>query len=181
MRRKRKRSGIVRGAELSTVMKNKKRTQNKKKPIVVAVSSGFDPIHIGHVRMFQQAKKLGDRLVVILNNDNWLMRKKGYVFMPEHERKELIEHVRWVDRVVLTEHKPRTRDMSVCDALRKLKPDVFANGGDRTHSNIPEVPVCEEIGCTMVFNVGHGGKVQSSSWLVGKHRAIKDKKGGRAR
>ncbi len=140
--------------------------KDKKRKKMVAVSGGFDPIHVGHARMFQRARKLGDKLVVILNNDNWLKKKKGYAFMPEKERAELLKHIRWVDKVVLTKHKPGTKDMSVCDTLRQIRPDVFANGGDRKLDNIPEVAVCEEIGCRMVFNVGHGGKVQSSSWLV---------------
>jgi cytidyltransferase-like protein len=138
----------------------------KKKKKVVAVSGGFDPIHPGHVRMFKEAKKLGDELVVILNNDNWLKLKKGYSFMSEQERKEVIEAFEVVDGVVLTEHEDGTTDMSVCRELRKIKPDIFVNGGDRTKSNIPEVPVCEEIGCEMVFNIGEGGKIQSSSWLL---------------
>lgn len=146
-------------------MKNK-----NKKEVVVAVSGGFDPIHIGHVRMFEEAKKLGDKLVVILNNDNWLKLKRGYAFMPEHERKEIIEAFAVVDRVVLTEHKPGTTDYSICNELQKIRPDIFANGGDRTYKNIPEVPVCKEIGCKMVFNVGKGGKIQSSSWLLEKYK-----------
>ena len=74
--------------------------KNDPKKVVVAVSGGFDPIHIGHVRMFERAKTLGDELVVILNNDNWLKKKKGFSFMPEKERKEVIEALRVVDRVV---------------------------------------------------------------------------------
>ena len=135
---------------------------------VVAVSGGFDPLHIGHVRMFEAAKKLGDKLVVIINNDNWIELKKGKAFMPEQERKELIEALRVVDDVVLTKHKPGTDDLSICEVLKEIKPDIFANGGDRKEDNIPEVAVCKEIGCEMVFNVGEGGKVQSSSWLVDK-------------
>lgn len=138
----------------------------KKKKVVVVVSGGWDPIHIGHVRLFKEAKKLGDELVVILNNDNWLKKKKGYVFMQEKERKELIEALSMVDKVVLTHHKPDSQDMSVNKELRKIKPDIFANGGDRTKRNIPEIAVCKELGCNMVFNVGQGGKVQSSSWLL---------------
>ncbi|MCR4328865.1 MAG: adenylyltransferase/cytidyltransferase family protein [Patescibacteria group bacterium] len=133
---------------------------------IVAVSGGFDPIHVGHVRLFEEAKKLGDYLVVILNNDNWLRKKKIHIFMSEKERAEIISGLRVVDEVVLTEHPENPEDASVCDALRKIRPHIFANGGDRTHSNIPEVSVCEEIGCEMIFNVGPGGKVQSSSWLL---------------
>lgn len=141
--------------------------KNKKR--IVAVSGGFDPVHIGHVRLFEQAKKLGDKLVVILNNDNWLKKKKNYIFMPQKERKELIEALKAVDKVVLTSHKPNPKDMSVCNELIKIKPDIFANGGDRNKGNIPEVPVCKKIGCKMVFNIGQGGKIQSSSWLLGKY------------
>jgi D-beta-D-heptose 7-phosphate kinase/D-beta-D-heptose 1-phosphate adenosyltransferase len=140
----------------------------KKKKIVVAVSGGFDPVHIGHVRLFKEAKKLGDELVVILNNDNWLKNKKGFVFMPQKERKEVIESIKWVDRVVITSHPKDLKDTSVNFELTKIRPNIFANGGDRTNKNIPEIPVCKKINCQMVFNVGHGGKIQSSSWLVDK-------------
>lgn len=143
--------------------------EHKVKNIIVAVSGGFDPIHVGHVRMFKEAKKLGNKLTVILNNDNWLKNKKGFVFMPQKERKELIENIVWVDKVILTTHKPNSKDMSVCVELLKIKPDIFVNGGDRTMKNIPEVPVCKSIGCKMVFNIGHGGKMQSSSWLLANY------------
>ncbi len=139
-----------------------------KKQVVVAVSGGFDPIHPGHIRMFKEAKALGDKLVVILNNDNWLVKKKKFNFMPEQERKEVIEAIRWVDEVIITKHSKDTDDMSVCDALQKLHPDVFANGGDRKADNIPEYELCKKLGIKMAFNVGTGGKIQSSSELVQK-------------
>lgn len=141
-----------------------------KKPKIVAVSGGFDPVHIGHVRMFIAAKKLGDKLIVILNNDNWLKKKKGYVFMHEKERKEIIGAFKVVDKVVISKHPKNPKDTSVCKELVKIKPNIFANGGDRKLDNIPEAQVCKKIKCKMVFNVGKGGKVQSSSWLVNKHR-----------
>lgn len=132
----------------------------------VAVSGGFDPIHIGHVRMFEEAKKLGTHLVVILNNDNWLRSKKGFVFMPQSERAEIISKLACVDRVVLTEHTENDPDRSVCNAIEQFKPDVFANGGDRrAEADIPEAKTCAEHGIEMVFNVG-GDKIQSSSWLT---------------
>jgi D-beta-D-heptose 7-phosphate kinase/D-beta-D-heptose 1-phosphate adenosyltransferase len=140
-----------------------------KKEIIVAVSGGFDPIHIGHIRMFKKAKALGDKLVVILNNDNWLKKKKGYAFMPQKERKEIIENIKWVDKVVLTSHISNPEDMSVCKDLTKLKPDIFANGGDRKKGNVPEDLVCEKYGIKMAFNIGNGGKIQSSSWLLEKY------------
>lgn len=140
----------------------------KKKPIVVAVSGGWDPIHIGHIRLFKEAKKLGDQLVVIINNDNWLMKKKGYVFMPQKERKELIEALEVVNKVILTSHPPNPKDMSVAKELRKLRPNIFANGGDRPRKTLPvkEIAACRAIGCKMVYGIGRGGKVQSSSWLL---------------
>ena len=141
-----------------------------KKEIVVAVSGGFDPIHIGHVRMFKEAKALGDRLIVILNNDHWLKKKKGYAFMPQKERKEIIENIKWVDGVVLTTHKANPKDMSVANDLKRIQPDIFANGGDRKQGNVPELPICEQYGIKMVYNIGHGGKIQSSSWLLEAYR-----------
>jgi len=140
-----------------------------KKKIIVAVSGGFDPIHIGHVELFYRAKSLGDELVVILNNDNWLVKKKRHIFMLQEERRQIIGALKPVDRVVLTEHKPGTEDLSVCRELKKLKPDIFANGGDRNKNNIPEVAICDKIGCKMVFNIGQSGKIQSSSWLLEKY------------
>jgi len=132
----------------------------------IAVSGGFDPVHIGHVRLFEAARALGDRLVVILNNDNWLMAKKGFIFMPQDERKEVLEAFRAVDEVMLTGHPGSPTDMSVCAELRELRPDVFANGGDRKEDNVPEYALCEELGIEMVFGLGFGGKVQSSSELA---------------
>jgi len=141
-------------------------SEQSQERIIVAVSGGFDPLHIGHARLFKEARKLGDELVVILNNDNWLLKKKGYVFMPQEERIEILQALTVVDRVVLTNHPQNPEDMSVCAELLELKPHIFANGGDRKIDNVPEVALCNEIGCKMVFNVGHGGKVQSSSRLA---------------
>ena len=155
--------------------------QQAKEPVVVAVSGGFDPVHIGHVRMFNEAKKLGDKLIVILNNDNWLMKKKGYVFMPEHERKEIIESFHAVDKVIVSNHKKNPEDMSVCIGLIEIKPHIFANGGDRNmkdaldpnSSLYREREIHKKLGIEMVYNVGHGGKVQSSSELVKKAKLKK--------
>ena len=139
---------------------------------VVAVSGGFDPVHIGHVRMFEEAKKLGTHLVVILNCDDWLVRKKGFAFMPEDERAELIKKFEAVDDV----HIHHSDDVHVSDALRDYQMDidgnlypvhVFANGGDRKdEADIPEAEVCKGKNIELIFNIGHGGKVQSSSWLT---------------
>lgn len=142
--------------------------------IIVAVSGGFDPLHIGHTRLFTEAKKRGDELVVILNNDNWLKAKKGFVFMRERERKEIIEAIAGVGRVVLTRHKPNPKDMSVCRELKKLRPDIFVNGGDRRKGNLndAETIVCKRINCKMMFHTGSGGKIQSSSWLLDKYKKL---------
>lgn len=140
-----------------------------KKNVIVAVSGGMDPIHIGHILLFQEAKKLGDQLVIILNNDNWLKAKKQHIFMPEKERKEILEALSCVDKVILTGHTKNTKNMSVCRELCKLRPHIFANGGDRHHHNIPEVAICKAIKCKMVFNIGKGGKIQSSSQLLDKN------------
>ena len=154
-------------------------TQQKKKQIVVATSGGFDPIHIGHVRLLQEAKKLGDQLVVILNNDNWLRNKKGYVFMPEKERKEILLAIQVVDKVIITQHKPHDKDMSVMHELKRICPAIFAKGGD-TSPNAPngdkEMPLCKQLGIRVIFGVGRGGKVQSSSWLVEAARKNRPKK-----
>ncbi len=150
----------------------------KNKKIVVAVSGGFDPIHVGHIDLLREAKELGDELVVILNNDNWLQFKKGHVFMSEQERKEILEAIKYVDRVVLTKHEPDTKDISICRGLEEIKPDIFANGGDRKPDGdpVPEVEVCKNLGIKMVYNVGQRGKIQSSSWLVDKYRNKENEK-----
>ncbi|MHA1304297.1 MAG: adenylyltransferase/cytidyltransferase family protein [Candidatus Heimdallarchaeaceae archaeon] len=133
----------------------------KKKTKVVAVSGGFDPVHAGHIRYFKEAKKLGDKLVVILNSDNFLLAKKGFKFMSFEERKEIIEALECVDEVI----ECIDEDQTVCETLMRLVPDIFAKGGDRTIDNIPEKEICDKLGIKLVFGVG-GGKIQSSSLLV---------------
>ena len=135
----------------------------EEKPTVI-VSGGFDPIHIGHIRLIQDAANHG-KVIVVINNDNWLKKKKGYNFMHENDRKEIIESMKDVHKVVLTGHPEDPEDMSVCEALKEIKPDIFANGGDRKADNIPEYKLCEDAGISMVFNIG-GEKLRSSSELV---------------
>ena len=132
----------------------------------IVVSGGFDPIHVGHLRMFQEASELASKLIVIVNNDNFLIEKKGYVFMPIAERMEIIEGFGVVDTVV----ESIDADLTVCKTLEWLSKEenvnIFANGGDRDSKDaIPEAEVCEQNNITMKFNVG-GGKIQSSSDLV---------------
>lgn len=138
----------------------------------IAVSGGFDPVHVGHIELFREAKKLGDRLVVILNNDHWLKKKKGFVFMNENERKAVLLAIRYIDEVIITSHPENPTDMSICRELEALQPDIFANGGDRdkkdadskTSSLNPEQELCRHLGIKMIFNLGK--KMQSSSELV---------------
>jgi len=128
----------------------------------IAVSGGFDPIHKGHVMMIREAAEYG-HVIVLLNSDDWLIRKKGYKFMSFEERAFIIGSIKGVVVVSNIEDS----DETVCAGLRRFQPDYFANGGDRYKTNTPEMDVCEEIGITMLWNIG-GGKVQSSSNLVSK-------------
>ena len=128
----------------------------------IIISGGFDPIHVGHIRMIKDAASYGE-VTAVVNSDDWLMRKKGYVFMPFEERCEVLQAIREVSDTASVDDA----DNTVCEALRRLKPAMFGNGGDRTDKNTPEQDVCEELGIHMVFGLG-GGKVQSSSELVEK-------------
>ena len=142
--------------------------KDKKLKKLIAVSGGFDPIHVGHVRMILEAAEHGD-VIVFANSDDWLERKKGYVFMPYDQRAEVLESIRGVIGVIEADDK----DNSVCETLRLIRPDVFANGGDRKGDNTPEVALCKKLGIELMWNVG-GGKIQSSSSLVenaSKHEA----------
>lgn len=127
---------------------------------VICISGGLDPIHGGHIDLIEHAAIYGD-VLVILNSDAWLMRKKGYIFMPWHARAKILRALRNVRGVV----EVNDDDGTVCEALKCIKPDYFANGGDRTADNTPELKLCEELGITPLFNIG-GKKTASSSELV---------------
>jgi len=126
----------------------------------VIVSGGFDPAHIGHIRMILEAATYG-KVIVVANSDAWLMRKKGYIFMPWEERAELLGALRGVVSV----ERVDDTDGTVCEAISRLKPTYFANGGDRKTDNTPEMEVCKDLGVQLLWNIG-GGKIQSSSNLV---------------
>lgn len=130
----------------------------------IAISGGFDPIHPGHIAMIEDALKHGE-VHIIVNSDDWLIRKKGFFFQPWLDRKKILEaytpHVHAVDDT----------DGTVCEALRRIKPDYFGNGGDRGKTNTPELSLCEELGIEPVFELG-GGKYSSSSALNAKQRVI---------
>ncbi len=132
----------------------------------VVVSGGFDPKHLGHVRMIIDAARHGN-VIFVSNSDALLMRKKGYIFMPFEERQEILASIKGVLRVESVDDI----DGTVCEALRRIKPTHFANGGDRKQTNTPEMDVCNELGINLLWNIG-GGKIQSSSDLV---KAAKDK------
>ena len=132
-----------------------------KNKIRVAVSGYFDPIHVGHLEYLRMAKELGDSLVVIVNNNYQCKLKKGKHFMDENDRVEIVKALRFVDEVFLSVDKDRT----VCKSLEQIKPDVFANGGDRATSECPETPVCKKFNIKMVD--GLGDKIRSSSSLTG--------------
>jgi cytidyltransferase-like protein len=124
---------------------------------VIAVSGYFDPLHVGHIEYIQLSKKLGDKLVVILNNDKQAGLKKGKAFMPLEERKKILESLRDVDEVFVSIDD----DASICKSLEAVRPDIFAKGGDRFIEEIPESSICRELGIEMVD--GLGKKIQSSS------------------
>lgn len=129
----------------------------------IALSGAFDPVHIGHINMIKDAARAYGRVVIFLNTDEWLMRKKGFVFMPYRERYCIMKQIFGVAKVI----KARDDDNTVCESLRCNRDfiDYFGNGGDRVETNTPELDVCDELGIEAIFNLG-GGKIQSSSELV---------------
>lgn len=147
---------------------------------VVITSCYFNPLHIGHINYFKEAKKLGDILIVIVNNDEQVKIKGSVPFMPEKERMEIVKAIKYVDEVFLSIDK----DKSVCESLKTVatvhpgQELFFANGGDRNAGNIPEVEICKEFNIKTVDGVG-GGKVQSSSWLINNSNNLKQKDVGK--
>ena len=129
---------------------------------IVCVSGYFDPIHVGHLEYFKFSKKIGTKLMVIVNNDKQAKLKKGKSFMPCDERIKIIEEFKCVDYVI----KSIDTDRTVCETLRTVepKPHYFCNGGDQNNNTIPEGPICAERGIEL--RDGFGDKIQSSSWLI---------------
>jgi cytidyltransferase-like protein len=130
---------------------------------LVCTSGGFDPLHCGHVRGIREAAGLAKFLLVIVNGDGFLNRKKGFAFMPHQERMEIVNAIRGVRFVVPWDDGTQT----VCGALEIIRPKIFAKGGDRIAGNVPEEETCKRIGCKIVYGVG-GGKIQSSQALTEK-------------
>ena len=127
----------------------------------VCISGYFDPLHVGHLEYINKAKELGDYLVVIVNNNLQCKLKKGKFFMDEKDRIEIVKNLKSVDEVFLSIDKDKT----VSKSLEKLKPSVFANGGDRKNYEIPESKICKEHGIEIID--GLGDKIRSSSDLTG--------------
>jgi len=128
---------------------------------IVATSGYFDPLHIGHIECLELAKQLGDKLIVIVNNDLQAKLKKGKSFMIQEDRMKIISALECVDEVFLSIDKDKTQ----CESLKHLKPHVFAKGGDRMSNEIPESEVCKELGIKIVDGLGE--KIRSSSNLTG--------------
>ena len=130
------------------------------------VAGGFGPIHIGHLEMFKEAKELGNKLLVVLNCDDWLTRKKGRFFMNQDDRATPIKSIKYVDDVYVLQSDRN----DVGEAIEKFRPDIFANGGDRKdEASIPESAICKKLGVQMMFNIGKSGKIRSSSELLKKY------------
>ena len=141
---------------------------------IVLVTGGFDPLHSGHISYFEAAKRLGNKLVVGLNSDAWLERKKGRAFMPFAERQRIIQSLHMVDMVIdFNDHDGTARDAIAKVRLHypmKYVKVIFANGGDRTANNIPEITVAD---VEFVFGVGGENKINSSSWILDEWRSPK--------
>jgi len=137
---------------------------------IVLVTGGFDPVHSGHIAYFTAARELGDKLYVGLNSDAWLQRKKGSAFMPWSERAAVVAAMHVVDRVIEFDDADGSSCAAI-EAVKQLHPNheiVFANGGDRTAVNIPEMAVQDVI---FKFGVGGQDKKNSSSWILQEWKA----------
>jgi len=132
---------------------------------VVLVTGGFDPLHSGHIEYFKAARQLGDKLVVGVNTDSWLERKKGRAFMPISERTTILQNLSMVDHCVLFDDDDNTSIEAIKNVKMMYPNDhiIFANGGDRTADNIPEM-VFDDV--EFVFGVGGENKKNSSSWIL---------------
>ncbi len=146
---------------------------------IIILSGGFDPVHVGHVRMFKAAKNQSDIVIVGANSDAWLSRKKGKPFMPEPERLEILRAFGCIDYVYIFNDE----DNTACDLIDKVLQKYsnvnekfkifFGNGGDRTNKTTPEIDFCNKNNIEMLWGLG-GGKIQSSSDLIDKSKIEKN-------
>ena len=125
---------------------------------IIILSGGFDPVHKGHIRMFREAANLGANVIVGLNSDEWLSRKKGKPFMNWDERVEILESCKFINQVLPFDDSDETANdiiKQVCSLYRDFDVNIyFANGGDRTSDNVPEMKVCDELGVEMIWGLG---------------------------
>lgn len=170
-------TGEVDEADIIRIEDDYNRTKKIDEKIIIT-SGYFDPLHKGHIECFHLAKSLGDKLIVILNNDEQLKLKKGFAFMPEEERRIILENLRPIDEVFMSIDN---EDVSSCKSLKAVAEKyrgknvkiIFAKGGDRYSYEIPEAKICREYG--IEIRDGLGAKVQSSSWLIQKARELEKK------
>lgn len=141
---------------------------------VVITSGYFNPLHIGHLNLISESKKLGDFLIVIVNNDEQVKMKGSVPFMSQDERMEVVKALKYVDEAFLSIDNDRTVMKSLEEIFKKYQSNelIFAKGGDSTPDNVPEEWACKKFGARLIFGVG-GGKIQSSSWLISN--AVKNK------
>ena len=135
--------------------------------IKVVISGYFNPLHVGHLEMIEKAKKLGDYLIVIVNNDEQVKVKKSFPFMNEEDRCKIMSSLKFVDEVFLSIDK----DATVCKSLEKISPDIFAKGGDRNIGNIPEKDICDKLNIKIID--GLGDKIRASSGLINEIKLSK--------
>jgi D-beta-D-heptose 7-phosphate kinase/D-beta-D-heptose 1-phosphate adenosyltransferase len=135
---------------------------------VVLVTGGFDPLHSGHLAYLKAAKALGNKLIVGINSDDWLIRKKGKNFLPEQERHEILSSIKYVDSCILFNDQDDTAIEAIKNVMMLFPYSqiIFANGGDRTQENIPEM-IFEDV--IFMFGVGGNNKKNSSSWILKKY------------
>ena len=141
---------------------------------IVLITGGFDPLHSGHIAYFKAAKQLGDILVVGVNSDAWLTRKKGSQFMPYKERSEIVRNIVGVDFVIEFDDSDNSAKRAIWMVRQSYPQDkiIFANGGDRTDENIPEMDI-QDNNLEFVFGVGGFNKANSSSWILQEWKAPK--------
>ncbi len=133
---------------------------------IIVISGGFDPVHSGHISYIKSAEKLGDKLVIALNSDSWLKNKKGKFFMPFSERKKILENINGVNEVIDFKDDEQGSAIHALEKIKTIYPNdeiIFANGGDRTKENIPEMSLSD---IKFVFGVGGEDKKNSSSWIL---------------